>query len=69
MNILVLNGSPRPQGETAKMIAAFREADFVAFLGISHTRPDTGSQTRLEPCVRHTLIEIINVKIMPKNPF
>ncbi len=26
MNILVLNGSPRPQGETAKMIAAFREA-------------------------------------------
>ena len=26
MNILVLNGSPRPQGETAKMIASFREA-------------------------------------------
>ena len=24
MNILVLNGSPRPRGETAKMIAAFR---------------------------------------------
>ena len=26
MNILVLNGSPRPQGNTAKMVAAFREA-------------------------------------------
>ena len=26
MNILVLNGSPRPQGETAKMVAAFRQA-------------------------------------------
>ena len=26
MNILVLNGSPRPQGETAKMISVFREA-------------------------------------------
>ena len=24
MNILVLNGSPRPRGETAKMVAAFR---------------------------------------------
>ena len=26
MNILVLNGSPRPRGDTAKMIAAFRAA-------------------------------------------
>ena len=26
MNILVLNGSPRPQGDTAKMVAAFKEA-------------------------------------------
>ena len=26
MNILVLNGSPRPRGETAKMTAVFREA-------------------------------------------
>ena len=26
MNILVLNGSPRPRGETAKMVAAFRAA-------------------------------------------
>ena len=26
MNILVLNGSPRPQGNTAKMVAAFRES-------------------------------------------
>jgi multimeric flavodoxin WrbA len=26
MNILVLNGSPRPQGETAKMVAAFQAA-------------------------------------------
>ncbi len=26
MNILVLNGSPRPQGDTAKMVAAFRTA-------------------------------------------
>ena len=25
MNILVLNGSPRPNGNTAKMVAAFRE--------------------------------------------
>lgn len=25
MRILVLNGSPRPQGSTAKMIAAFKE--------------------------------------------
>ena len=26
MNLLVLNGSPRPQGDTAKMIAVFQEA-------------------------------------------
>ena len=26
MNILVLNGSPRPQGDTAKMVSVFREA-------------------------------------------
>lgn len=26
MNILVLNGSPRPQGETAKMVSVFRKA-------------------------------------------
>ena len=26
MKILVLNGSPRPNGETAKMIAVFRES-------------------------------------------
>ena len=26
MKILVLNGSPRPQGDTAKMISAFKEA-------------------------------------------
>ena len=26
MNVLVLNGSPRPQGDTAKMVAAFKEA-------------------------------------------
>ena len=26
MNILVLNGSPRPQGDTAKMISVFQEA-------------------------------------------
>ena len=26
MNILVLNGSPRPQGNTVKMIAAFQES-------------------------------------------
>ena len=26
MNILVLNGSPRPQGNTWKMVAAFRES-------------------------------------------
>ena len=26
MNILVLNGSPRPQGNTVKMVAAFRES-------------------------------------------
>ena len=26
MNILVLNGSPRPRGDTAKMVSAFREA-------------------------------------------
>ncbi len=26
MNVLVLNGSPRPQGETAGMIAAFQQA-------------------------------------------
>ena len=26
MKILVLNGSPRPQGDTAKMVAVFREA-------------------------------------------
>ncbi|MBO6269226.1 MAG: NAD(P)H-dependent oxidoreductase, partial [Clostridium sp.] len=26
MKILVLNGSPRPRGNTAKMAAAFREA-------------------------------------------
>ena len=26
MNILVLNGSPRPNGETAKMVSVFREA-------------------------------------------
>ena len=26
MNILVLNGSPRPRGDTAKMVAAFRAA-------------------------------------------
>lgn len=26
MRVLVLNGSPRPQGSTAKMIAAFKEA-------------------------------------------
>ena len=25
MKILVLNGSPRPQGDTAKMVAVFRE--------------------------------------------
>jgi multimeric flavodoxin WrbA len=25
MNVLILNGSPRPQGNTAKMISAFRE--------------------------------------------
>ena len=25
MNILVLNGSPRPNGNTAKMVSAFRE--------------------------------------------
>ena len=26
MNVLVLNGSPRPHGDTAKMVSAFREA-------------------------------------------
>lgn len=26
MNILVLNGSPRPQGDTAKMVSAFKKA-------------------------------------------
>ena len=26
MNILVLNGSPRPQGDTAKMVAVFKES-------------------------------------------
>ena len=26
MNILVLNGSPRPQGSTAEMISAFEKA-------------------------------------------
>ena len=26
MNVLILNGSPRPQGNTAKMINAFRES-------------------------------------------
>ena len=26
MNILVLNGSPRPQGETANMVSAFKNA-------------------------------------------
>ncbi len=26
MNILVLNGSPRPQGDTAKMVSVFKEA-------------------------------------------
>ena len=25
MRILVLNGNPRPQGDTAKMVAVFRE--------------------------------------------
>lgn len=26
MNILILNGSPRPQGNTAKMVAALKDA-------------------------------------------
>ena len=26
MKILVLNGSPRPQGETANMVSAFKKA-------------------------------------------
>ena len=26
MDILVLNGSPRPQGDTAKMVAVFRDS-------------------------------------------
>lgn len=41
MRILVLNGSPRPNGNTRQMIAAFREGalfsyrgDFLEFLGL-----------------------------------
>ena len=41
MNILVLNGSPRPNGNTAQMISAFREGamfsyhgDFLGYLGL-----------------------------------